>query len=562
MKNKRKRSLRVLALLLTLAMVLSLTACGGNSSSSSAPSSSESSSSNPSSSDAESSDGGDEGEQPAETGPCGLDPNNRVTLSCFFNFTWYPIDSWSGIIAEELTRLTGVDLDITVAVDSQQLGVMIASGDLPDMISTGDMLSNLSSSDLCYDWQSLIDEYQVDWQIDQQDQANALSFSQEEGKFFTVTSHFATEADWKELDSIGIGAPMAGSLLYRRDIYEAMGSPAMETLDDLRNVLLKVKEEYPDTTPLMFDPVVWKFVYFRQAFGLGNSDAKYIEQEDGNWITVVKDPRYKEYLKYVNGMYRDGLFSADNYGMEGTSFTAAVASGSVFAWTYDTQEILSQNALVTANVPEAVVYEAPVVGDPAGAFDASIGWMGTFISKNCKDPETAIRYMQFVHSDEGAKLTQWGREGYEYTLDASGAPQFSDEWNEATSAGTHNEIYNTYLYQGGSKVLEAVGRCASFPEEMVPNYSTLRQNFSNKAWTKYAEPAEGSDEKIILDQLFDGQSGVISTGEAKIILSATDEEFEANFQEMLNNCESVGMAELEAYMNEQIKEAMKIYGVA
>lgn len=496
-------------------------------------------------------------------GPYGLNPENRVTLDCFYNFTWYPIHEWKGIIAEEITRLTGVDMNLTIAVDTQQLGLLIASGDMPDLVSTDNMFSNLSTSELCYDWQSLIDQYGLDWEVDQQYKANSLSFTQEEDKYFTVLSHFSTDENWRELDTIGVGAPMTGSVGYRRDLYEEMGSPPMETLEDIRDLLILTKETYPDIKPLVFDPVTWKFSYFRQQYGLGMGSNNYIMQDDGSWITVVKDPRYKEYLTYVNSLYREGLFYADNYGMEGTTVKAEIEAGGVFAYTGGTQrDAVERSGALAETVPGAEFWEMPVVGDPKGSYDASIGWMGTFISKNCKDPETAIRYMQFIHSEEGARLTQWGREGEEYTLDEKSAPVFSDAWNEATLNGKLDEIYNTCLYQGGTKINEAVARCAALDETKSPNYDSLRKNFSNKPWLRFAEPNEGSDMKIIFDQLFDINSGYVPTGEAKVVLSEDDSEFERNFQALLESCESTGMNELEVYMDEQIREAMKVYGVA
>lgn len=43
------------------------------------------------------------------------------TISCFINHSWYPVSSFSGIIPEEITRLTGVTLDVTIAKSPQQL---------------------------------------------------------------------------------------------------------------------------------------------------------------------------------------------------------------------------------------------------------------------------------------------------------------------------------------------------------------------------------------------------------------------------------------------------------
>lgn len=278
---KKRTIQKIGALFLVLCMIFSLTACadkGGKSA--------EAESGKPSSETADAANSEGTGVKKPETGETantsdidvfGLDPNNPVKFNTYVNFTWYPISEWKGIIAEEITRLTGVSMDFTVAVDDQQLGVMIASGDLPDLVFTQSFLTNLSSGDLSYDWQSLIDEYDTGWEIDQQRIANSLSFSQEKDKFFTVLSHFATDEDWKELKEIGVGAPMAASLLYRHDLYEEMGSPEITDMESIRALLLKAKETYPEMRPLVCDVLSWRYSYFRQCFGLSNG-AKYQEQ--------------------------------------------------------------------------------------------------------------------------------------------------------------------------------------------------------------------------------------------------------------------------------------------
>lgn len=52
-----------------------------------------------------------------------------VTLDLYLDFTWFPTDSWTGIIPETLTENGGVTFDVTRSADDSQLGLMIASGD-------------------------------------------------------------------------------------------------------------------------------------------------------------------------------------------------------------------------------------------------------------------------------------------------------------------------------------------------------------------------------------------------------------------------------------------------
>lgn len=492
--------------------------------------------------------------------PAGLSPDKPVTLSCFINYTWYPIDKWEGIIPEEITKRTGITLDITKAVDAQQLGLMIASGDLPDIVATDVLLSSLSTDDLCYAYNDLIDQYGLDWDIDQIRKANALSFSQSTDKFYTVLSHFASTEDWRTLQS---GAPMNSSILYRADLLEAMGNPKLETPEDLKNVLMQVKSSYPDLIPLVFSQDVWRFQLFKEMFGIGGSNVFYVQNADGNWVTYVKHERYKEMLRYLNDLYRNGLITADNFAMNTASVTALMQSGKAFARSDETQDTINTDTAAIKKVdPNAVIKEAPLLGDLNGYKESSIGWNGTFISKNCSNPEAAIRYMQFLNSDEGMKLTQWGREGVDYTLDEKGVPTFSDQWNQATLDGSLDTVFNTRMYFAGSKLLEAVARCASTDEALVPNYKQLRENFQNLPWLLFAVPKEGSDERIVYDKLFAFNGGYLGDAEAKCILSDNDQSFENNFNELMTTAGSIGMNDLEQYMNTKIHEAMDIYGVS
>lgn len=89
---------------------------------------------------------------------------DAVKLDLYIDFTWYPTDSWSGIIPETLTEKGGVAFDVTRSADDSQLGLMIASGDLPDVIFTSNEIDRLCDSGLCYSYDELIEQYGVDWE--------------------------------------------------------------------------------------------------------------------------------------------------------------------------------------------------------------------------------------------------------------------------------------------------------------------------------------------------------------------------------------------------------------
>ena len=90
------------------------------------------------------------------------DPENPITLSVFINFSWYSTESFTGIIPEEITRRTGIKLEPNRAVDNNQLGVLVASGELPDLVFTSKLLDTLSDPSVSYSYNELIDQYGLD----------------------------------------------------------------------------------------------------------------------------------------------------------------------------------------------------------------------------------------------------------------------------------------------------------------------------------------------------------------------------------------------------------------
>ena len=537
MKKMKKRSSRFTALFLALALLIAMVAgCGESDSSNSADSGSSTTEESIPSSEGTSSV--NEEENTAEP----------VELTVFLNHTWYSTESYTGIIPEEITKATGVTLNPTKAMDSQQLGMMIASGDLPDLVFTSDLMDKLSNPLLCYSYNELIEEYGVDWDVTPIQQQNAKAFSSDDN-YYCVLSHFASNEDWAKTESV----PMVASLIYRQDIVEELGNPEINTLDDLMAVYEQVKTNYPDMIPLNFSTDTWTLDPFKTWNNC--TLQRFTINDDGSVeITATTEP-YKDYLYFCNQMYRKGYFSADNFSWAGDEEKAQFNSGNAFSTVRNTQNSINSFTDLNTNPDVHLMEMMPLSDYPI--INSELGWCGTFITKNNEHPEESIRFMQYLFSEEGQKLSQWGREGIEYVLDDKGLPQFSEEWNQSIEDGTNDEIYNTNFYFGGSKILEAEGRCAVLPDELQPVYDAIRESFTNDPWYVYAEPKDSDgDMKVIDDKLQD----LIKNSDAKIILSESDEEFESNYQEFQNQIAQIGGDELADFMEPRLQEAMELYG--
>jgi putative aldouronate transport system substrate-binding protein len=436
------------------------------------------------------------------------------------------------------------------------------------MIFTQQMLSYLSSSEFCYDFGGLIEKYNIDWDVPQMNKAGALSFSQEEGKYFTLMSHFNTTEEWRELVEVGYGTPTTGSLLYRRDLWEQMGSPKLETFDDMVNMINLAHRRFPDLpATAVFNNAAY-FQFIRQGLGMGQNEADFVE-DGGKWVAYPHHRNYREYLHLISRMFREGSIPADSWSWDFMPAFNLFYNGDAFAFFFGAQGNADTSTLSIRQKGEddnnealkkADVWEAPVIGDPDGYFTADLGLLGTFITKNCKDPAGALLFLKWCFSEEGQRLTQLGREGQEYNI-VDGRFVFSDEWNEAYVNGDYIDIYNPFFYFGASRVLEAISRCEKIDESKTPNNPVIRAHYGNKPWIAYAKPKEGTDEAIVYNRIF-LSNGILRTAEIKCMQSMTDAEFETNYQALQAELDRFGIAELEAYMDKAIREAKKVYGVS
>lgn len=478
-----------------------------------------------------------------------------VTLDLFLNMTWMSNSrmQWTGIIPEAITERTGVKLQTTVCLDDQELGMMMAGGELPDLIFTDKPLDRLSSSKFCYSYNELIEQYGLDWEPDPQLIQNSRLYSGTDDYYMLLTTYYT-----QEQLNVAHGIPNLPTLLVRDDILDELGNPPMETLDDFMNVLGMVKEKYPDLVPYMpADYSNWGNDCFRAYFHMPSA-FDYVEQEDGSIIHYTQDENYEDYVRYLNTMYRKGYTPADAYSLDGSSKNSALTNGQYFSYANctDGKSYASSNTLQQA-VPNGRIGEHDFLSEGDKFYSEGIGWAGVFISKNCKNPEAAIRFMQFMFSEEGKRLSQWGREGIEWTLGADGLPVYSDEWVEASlDMDLMTSKYQRDFYISSDGIVEMEGRIAPLPKELQDYYlQTLKPHIYVCPWLGASVPRGGIDEVNVYNRVAE----VSRSGEVSIILSESDEEFERNLETLRSNLEQVGIDKLLTYMTEQAGIYRELY---
>jgi putative aldouronate transport system substrate-binding protein len=207
-------------------------------------------------------------------------------------------------------------------------------------------------------------------------------------------------------------------------------------------------------------------------------------------------------------------------------------------------------------IPKAYAREIALVSPDTKYYNPGTGWAALAITKNCKNPEAAIKFMEYMWSVEGMRLSEWGREGIEWTMGTDGVPQFSNEWIAASKdANVFYTKYNPHYYISMDMVVEVDGRMAVLPADFRAIYTKIAPHIYVCPWIGAATPKVNGTERDILTKLTD----MVRNAEVKCFLAENDSEFNRYYQELMNNAGTIGVGQLEAYMNAQVPKYKAMY---
>ena len=386
-------------------------------------------------------------------------------------------------------------------------------------------------------------------------------------------------------------------LLVQYDVLEKLGWPEIKTLDDVNQALKDYLAMVPDLNGTSFIPWgIWADSWgYNQTVnnpalwvnGFTDDSDAYIDQQTFDVTYFNTTDYFKTYLKYLNTLYNEGMLSENAFITKYDEFNSQVASGRVLATIYNANLMSEpEAALRAAGMPERCYARFPVVLDESiqdrsnvycESYDNGVG-----ISVNCKEPELAMKVLNYIASNEGNVLLNWGIEGVHYDV-IDGKRVWKDEVkNQYASDPTYRyregiACLNWWpLYYGAMKLDD--GDYAT-PVNKEAFYQTADDETKKAldayhvtcwgdlfdttgtptpygyAWTLVIESGSDAD-------LANTKANTLRHTEVpNIVMSKTDEDFEANFtsfvDKLYNDCK---INLWEDAMHDAIVERMAIWG--
>lgn len=568
---------KLMATLLVAAMTVStLSACGNSSGNSNTGTSSSSGDNSSASSSADTSSSTDNTQAAASAG-------DAMTLT-FYNADGQA-DPWTDPVALAITEATGITLDTSYPLSSEEedVALMIAEGNYPDMIFAKGSAGNLIDAGAFIDMTDLIEQYGPNIKKMYGEELSKLKYSADDPSIYQLSSYNVG----------GVSYETGGTLQLQWDVMKENDYKIPQSLEEWETMMKDYMAAHPttddgyETIGLSISCSDWHW-YITLANPAGfiadaaPDNGQWLIEDDYTAMYKFRSEKEREYFKWLSRMYDEGILDTNFATQTHEDYIAKVATGQVLSlidsnWDYnDAITILKSDGKLGKTYAEL-----PFTAD-ANAKCATLMYQGLTtgygvgISVDCADPVRAIQFLDYLCSDEGQVLTHWGIEGTNYFIDDEGHRYRTQEeidynntdteYSKTTGVGFHTYPFPTY----GDGIEDSTGSTytTTSKDSVINNYTTEQQaacekwgvelltemfpqpdEFETPAYSAiwaYAKPSEFSEIESLLDEI----------AWPALIKCITDPvaSFDANYDKMLSDLESVGMYDAEAMLTEIIKE--------
>ena len=489
-----------------------------------------------------------------------------VTLDWYINYSWYATPWGGNLVSDTITEETGVSVNFITPMgnEDEKVNALIASEKLPDLITLGywdPKIDTLIEKNMVYALNELADEYDV-YFYEVTDEAALNWYTKEDGNIYAYPNSSISPQDLEENDAIGSNQ----TFLVRKDIYEAIGSPDMSTPEGFANAVRKAAELYPEVDG---GPLIPIGAHTFDSQGSVSFD-KYLMnflavpwEKDGKMYDRYTDPEYLTWLKMFRELGEEGLLANDIFVDTRTQMEEKVANGRYFCMIYQYTDMLTQQRILLENNPESIyiAVEGPrnSKGDDPTLTTTSInGWTVTMISKNCKCPERAIAFMDYLMSEQGQMRIYLGVEGVTYDM-VDGKPVLKEEVKEllASDRIAYDKLYGAddayWMFQDNTMQ-------AQWEQESIPAIQQL------KDWSKKYPTYDGQYDISLPSESENAKADeqitrLWSVTLPQLLLASSEEEFDIILEAFVTQREALGYESVMEEKTELMIEAKKKLGI-
>ncbi len=421
-----------------------------------------------------------------------------ITLTVFSQLANYAGEQ-PGWFGKEIKDRFNVTLKIiSTNVDSNSFTSGIASQELGDIICWGDLgqdFFDALDAELIYD----LDEVDMTPYVNlnkyftesMQKVRNLVAETKGlEGNYGWAAAVAAEDGTWADLTD------PTYALQIRYDVWEKAGKPALTSLEDLPAFLKALQDAVPETESGEkvyayggfgdWEDCVMKFTWDLMTFyGYKEADFLGVNFATGDIVNPLEEGSlYYRALKVNNQLYREGLFDPESVSQNFDTYSQKLTGGrylmTLWGWitgNFNNAERAAQKIGYTTFLIEDSTPQQLTMATAGGNRAWSIG-------ANCQYPERALELIEWLCTEEGTIIQNYGPKGLCWDYGTDGVPYMTDfGWQcQEDKKGTQMPAeYGGGTYEDGESKFNHVLIAL---EQLIPGKT---YSYSNKGWPCYAE---------------------------------------------------------------------------
>lgn len=479
---------KVFAVFLACVLILSLTACNGNTSSSDS--------------------GTNDSSTPATSGTSETQEPETVEITAFAMEGPYTTGDFNDLaIWKYSEEATGVKVNFETAPSAsfeEKLALKFASNELPDVF----FKCNVSSAD--------ITKYSTDGTLIALD-----DYLEEYAPNFSayMAEDSSIEKNIRMSDGSIYGFPylvtaspsrISPKLFINQVWLDELNMEVPTTTDELYDVLSAMKGNdfngngTDDEIPLAVEGIARLQQGLMGSWGLLTRGAAQLEWDidpDTNELRFIQtSDNYKGFLEYANKLYTEKLLDQECFTADLATLTAKAEQNILGVVFCHNSSYLGSYADDFTYIPCAL--KGPNGDQIFGGKTISVAGQNTFITNVNQHVADTVRWVDWFYSDEGIEHYFMGVEGETYEFDENGEPQFTDFVISNPDGLNMEEALGSYVcWSGGAN--PSVADDLHFGNHLIPELTVdaaqaLSEYSPEEVWGTFNYAAEDSDRISVL----------------------------------------------------------------
>ena len=392
----------------------------------------------------------------------------------------YTIDMWlpdntdiemEGCYVDQLLEKTlNINLKVTEYESRDQYETLIAQQKIPALTLANAKIFGPAYGPLgaYIDWNDYIDQM-----------PNVKKWLKEDGRFLQdLESYTEEDGSIYQLPLPQTGHADVYGFLYRKDIFDKHNLTFPTSQEELMTTLRFLKKEYPNSFPFvqrglnganLSGLTSLANLFDGEYVGFGTYNTLYrLDDDHKTYYLAQTSDNMRECLQWLHDLYEEELLHPACLTMDTAQWTEAFANNTSFVSfdKMDRIQMLTMGA-IDAN-PGYVLTGAP--GFKMGTNgDGTMDKLGTgfsFLVSGDLDADNMLKilkYVDFLFSDKGIELTNWGEKGVSYEGDGDARDFKADFTYEGSGLGVAGlfgvKDFDVYCKSQEQHVIDAIKEC-------------------------------------------------------------------------------------------------------